>query len=99
MNLAELEKKLLSAARSIPANDAVPFAFEKRILAQIASRKNQDEWSWWAHALWRAAAPCVGVMVLFSAWSYYDSNSAGSDLSQEFENTVLAVVQQEQPAD
>jgi|SRR5678816_2551837 hypothetical protein len=96
MNLAKLEEKLLAAARSLPVSDLVPYAFEKRILAQIKSRKLQDKWSWWARALWRAAAPCVGIMLLLGVWSYYDSNSGVLDLSQEFENTVLGVVQ---PAD
>ena len=93
MNFAKLEKKLFAAARNVPVNDAVPYAFEKRILAQIKSRNVQDQWSWWGRALWRAAAPCVGVMMVFGAWSYFDSNSGSLDLSQEFENTVMAVVQ------
>jgi len=96
MNLAKLEEKLLAAARSAPVSDAVPYAFEKRILAQIRSQNIHDEWSSWARGLWRAAAPCVAIMVLLGVWSYYDSNSAVLDLSQEFENTVMAVVQ---PAD
>jgi hypothetical protein len=96
MNLAKLEKKLLAAARNLPVNEAVPYAFEKRILAQIKSKGAQDQWSWWAGALWRAAAPCVGIMMVLSAWSYFDSSSGAQDLSQEFENTVMAVVQ---PAD
>ena len=96
MNLAKLEKKLIAAARNTPVNEAVPYAFEKRILAQIKSRNVQDQWSWWARALWRAAAPCVGIMMLLGAWSWFDRSSGTPDLSQEFENTVMAVVQ---PAD
>src|SRR6476659_10133566 len=100
MNLTELEKALLTAARSRPVNDAVPFAFEKRIMAQLKSLAIVDEWSWWARGLWRAVAPCVAVMLLLSAWSLYGPGyGSGVDLSQDFENTVLAAVQQEQSAD
>ena len=101
MNLAELERKLIAAARSCPLNAAVPYAFEKRIMAHLKRREVLDEWSLWARALWRAAAPCVAIMLLLSAWSFLLPNSSapGTDLSQEFENTVLAAVDQEQPAD
>jgi hypothetical protein len=100
MNLTELEKALLAAARFRTVNDGVPFAFEKRIMAQLKSLTIVDEWSWWARGLWRAAAPCVAVMLVLSAWSFYAPGyGPGADLSQDFENTVLAAVQQDQPAD
>jgi|SRR5438477_2208506 len=102
MNLAELERKLIAAARSHSIDETVPFAFEKRIMARLKERARPDEWSLWARALWRAAAPCVAIMLLLSAWSFLapiGGASAPTDLSQEFENTVLAAVDQEQPAD
>jgi len=51
--------------------------------------------------LWFAAAPCVAVMLLLSAWSFFGqpANPTSSDLSQEFENTVLAAVDQEPAPD
>ncbi len=36
MNIAELQRKLIAAARSNQPSDRVPFAFEKRIMAQLA---------------------------------------------------------------
>ena len=36
MNLAELERKLIAAARANPPSDRVPYAFEKRIMARLA---------------------------------------------------------------
>jgi len=38
MNLAGLQRKLIAAARANPPSDRVPFAFEKRILAQLRAR-------------------------------------------------------------
>ena len=58
MNLAELERKLIAAARANPPGDQVPYAFEKRILAHLATRPVADGWELWARALWRAAALC-----------------------------------------
>jgi hypothetical protein len=101
MNLAELERKLIAAARSRPVSEAMPYAFEQRILAHVKERPRQDAWSLWAGALWRAAGSCVGVMLLLGAWTFFApaSSAPGTDLSQEFENTVLAAVDQEPPAE
>ena len=100
MNLAELERKLITVARSRPISEAVPYAFEKRIMAHLKSQMI-DEWSLWARALWRATAPCVAIMLLLGGWSLLapTSTAPGIDLSQQFENTVLAAADQEQPAD
>ena len=38
MNVAELQNKLVAAARLSAPDDRVPYAFEKRIMAQIAAR-------------------------------------------------------------
>ena len=64
MNLAELERKLIAAARANPPSDRVPYAFEKRILARLAARPTLDRWELWGRALWRAAAPCIAIMLL-----------------------------------
>jgi hypothetical protein len=102
MNLSHLQTKLIAAARSRPASDAVPFAFEKRIMARLRAQQSLDVCSLWAKALLRASAPCVVLMLLLSAWSLLSpagGSSSGTDLSQDFENTVLAAVDPEQPAD
>ena len=97
MNLAELERKLIAAARANPPSDRVPYAFEKRIMACLAARPVADGWELWARALWRGAALCVGIMVLLGAWSFFGppSNMAGNDLSQDLETTLLAAVDQD----
>jgi hypothetical protein len=38
MNIAELKKKLIAAARANVPGDQVPYAFEKRVSALLASR-------------------------------------------------------------
>ena len=96
MNLAELQKKLIAAARLNPPDDRVPYAFEKRITALIAARAGADRWVFWTRGLWRAAASCVAVAVVCGAVSLFMPATAdnGNDLSQEFENTLLASVDQ-----
>lgn len=101
MNLAELERKLIAAARSRPVNEEVPFAFEQRIMAHVRTRPALDAWSVWGRALWRAAGSCIGVMLLLAAWSFFSpaGTNPTTDLSQELDNTVLAAVDQEPSAD
>jgi hypothetical protein len=100
MNLAELERKLIAAARAHPPSDRVPYAFEKRILARLAARPLADGWELWGRALWRAAAPCVAIALLLGAWSFFSQSSApANDLSQDLEQTLLAAVDQDQSTD
>jgi hypothetical protein len=100
MNLAELQRKLLAAARRNPPSDRVPFAFESRIMARLAAKPLVDVWTFWAQALWRAAAPCVAIMLLLAAWSLFTpANPSAHDVSQALENTLLATVDQDPPVD
>ena len=101
MNLDELQRKLLAAARANPPSEHVPLAFEKRITARLTALPAPDGWALWSSALWRAVAPCVAVMLLFGAWSLFvpHGTSSGTDLSQDLENTLLAAVDQDQPTD
>ncbi len=101
MNLTELQSKLLAVARANPPSERVPYAFEKRVLARLASQPALDRCALWARALWRAAAPCVAMTLLLGAWSLFAPapKPAGNDLSQEFENIVLAAAEPEPAAD
>src|SRR5437870_321574 len=101
MSIADLHRKLIAAAKANPPSDRVPYAFEKRIMAQLRGRPLVDAWSLWAGALWRATVPCVAVMLVLSAWSFFtpQARSSSRDLSQEIENTVLAAVEQDQATD
>lgn len=98
MNLIELERKLIAVARRNPPDDRVPYAFAQRITARLRSRPVSDEWALWARGLWRAAAACFLIAMLLGAFSYlHPGNRAAStnDLSEDFENTMLADVNQE----
>lgn len=101
MNLDELQKKLIAAARTDAPRDQVPYAFEKRVTALIASRKVSDNMSFWIHGLWRAAFSCVAITLLLGAWAVFNPATGpapAGDLSQNFENTLLASVDQSDQA-
>jgi hypothetical protein len=96
MKLVKLQKKLIAAARLAPPNDHVPYAFEKRIMALIAGRAVADKWVSWASGLWRAAASCVAIAVVCGTVALFapEAGDNGIDLSQDFENTLLASMDQ-----
>jgi hypothetical protein len=102
MNLDQIQRKLVAAARAHPPSGRVPYAFEQRIMARVRALAVPDEWAQWARALWSAAAPCVAIMVLLSAWSLFAPNPPPNPtpppLSQALENTILAAVDQDQSA-
>ncbi len=101
MNLVELQKKLIAAARAHAPRDQVPYAFEKRVTALLASRVAPDNMALWVHGLWRAAVSCVAVTLLCGAWAVFNPAASpvlADDLSQNFENTLLASVDQSDQA-
>jgi hypothetical protein len=100
MNPAELHRKMIAVARRNPPGDQVPLAFEKRIMALIREIPQRDQWELWAHALWRGAMACLVVTILFGALSFIGprGSSAPTDLSQDFESTMLASVDQDADA-
>jgi hypothetical protein len=97
MNLPELHSKLISAARAVAPDDRVPYAFEKRVTALIKSRVPPRHLDSWVHGLWRAALSCVAIAAICGAWMLFtpaSSSSTSEDISQNFENTLLASVDQ-----
>ena len=101
MKLDQLHQKLIATARANAPHDRVPLAFAKRIIARLPGRTAPDPWALWSHALWRAAALCVAIMLLSTGWVAFALNrtAPANDLSQDFENTLVAAVGQDQPAD
>lgn len=101
MNVDQLHRKLIAAARECPPDPRVPLAFERRIMARLLAGQKLDFWAAWGGALWRAAAPSIALIILFGAWFLVAvDRSMPTDLSQDFERTVLAAADQEQqPAD
>src|ERR1017187_2961241 len=100
MNIAELQKKLLAAARANPPGDRVPYAFEKRVMALLAAPPATDLLWLWVRGLWRAAVSCVAIALLLGAWAFFNPTAPTNtdDLSQNFENTLLASVDQNDQA-
>jgi hypothetical protein len=96
MNLTELQNKLIAAARASAPDDRVPYAFEKRVSALLASRVAPQNLDLWVAGLWRAAVSCVAVALLCGTWAIFSpaAPKTSEDLSQNFENTLLASVDQ-----
>jgi len=107
MNVVDLQKKLIAAAKAAPPGVGVPYAFEHRIMAHLRSAPAIDNWGTWAVGLWRASVPCVALMVGLSIWSAVtpdnaptaSATSTNGDISQQIERTVLAAAEQDQAAD
>ena len=94
MNLTELQKKMFAVARANPPSDHVPYAFEKRIMARLHAPLPLDLWALWGRLLWRAAAPCVAIMVLLSAWTLVNRQlmDPADQLAVALENSVQLAV-------
>jgi hypothetical protein len=97
MNLNDLHKELIAAARSQLPGDRVPHTFEKRVMALLREPPALDYREWWARGLWRAALACLAFMLLLGALCLATPprNSPSNDLSQDFENTMLASMNQD----
>jgi putative N-acetylmannosamine-6-phosphate epimerase len=95
-NWQSLQRKLIAAARANPPSDRVPYAFEKRMMALLAGRAVTEPLALWVRGLWRAAVSCVAVALLLGAWAIFISSAPTrtGDLSQNFESTLLASVDQ-----
>ena len=64
-NSNDILDRMLAETRQIPADDRVPYAFEKRIMAHIHDApETATFWEQWNRMLWRAVVPCAAVMVL-----------------------------------
>ena len=100
MKLSHLQTKLLRAARRNSPGDAVPYAFEKRIMRRLAARQPESALAMWGAALWRGAIACVAITLLCGAWSFAAQKrqaEASTDFSQDFQATLFASM--DQPAD
>lgn len=97
MDLRNLQAKLLKAARANPPSEAVPYAFEQRIMARLRSARPQDTWAFWSQALWRAAVVCLLVTLVSGVWSVWSGAQQSSqvDFSQEFERAIVLAAESE----
>ena len=85
-------ERLLTQTREIPANDRVPYAFEKRIMAHIkeAPAALADVWSAWAQSLWKAVVPCLAVLVMVAVWMKAPTDGTGAITPQGNVEPVVA---------
>ena len=72
--------EMLAKTRGMPADNQVPYAFEKRIMAHIkeAPEASANLWELLGHSLWRAVVPCLAVMVLVAVWMKAPGETAGT---------------------
>ena len=96
LETSSADERFLKFARNLPGNEHVPYAFEKRIMARLRELLTPDPLTHWSRMLWRAVAPCLGVMllaVLFSAGEPADTSpiqTAEELESTDFETVMLA---------
>jgi hypothetical protein len=92
LNLANLHKRLIAVARANPPSDQVPYAFEKRILARLASLPAVDEWAGWVRALWCSACVCAVIAMSLGVWFSMSSNESelGAGFCRDLEQTIFA---------
>ncbi|MBN8248178.1 MAG: hypothetical protein J0L84_12130 [Verrucomicrobia bacterium] len=65
-HLQHLEQTLLAAGRRHPPSDAVPYAFEQRVMARIraASADRSDVSVDWIRGLWKSALAALAAAVV-----------------------------------
>ncbi len=97
MDLVELERKLIAAARANPPSDTVPVAFEKRIMAHIEELSAQKYSMFWARGLCRGAFASIAATVGAIALLMVVTPRANEEevFADQFESAMLAVVEQE----
>jgi hypothetical protein len=83
-------EEFVKLARELPGNERVPYAFEKRVMAHIASAGAPDPILFWTRALWRAVVPCVGIMIVAAAVSFSHPSDVAGDNEVDLDNAVLA---------
>ena len=96
--MAKIDKileKMLTASRKV-ANDRVPYAFEKRVMAHIKDTPQMtlSMWVQWSQGLWRSVIPCVAIMILVAVWTNTRSTS-----NQATETSPSELIAQSDPAE
>jgi hypothetical protein len=89
MDLDRLSEKLLLAAKT-PADESVPYCFEKRIMAHLRELPApvREPLLFWVRSLWNATPVCLGVCVAaFLLTTGKPTNSATLDVA--LQNTVM----------
>jgi hypothetical protein len=90
MKINEIQAMLLAAARALPPDEHVPYCFERRVMALLGAEPAPDPWALWSRLLWRAAAPCVAIMVALGVWTVVavPSNNSAGTFAADFDRTI-----------
>lgn len=64
-------------------------------MARLNALPGIDKLAFWETALWRAAAPCLTIMLLVGAWTLLsaDNGSSSETLEVAFENTFVIAIE------
>ena len=92
MNHQQLHQNIIAAARKLPAEESVPYAFEKRVMRRILTRPEADIFTLWGRMMWRAAFSCLVVMAATGAWNSFNSLNL-SQSESEFGDLEYAVLE------
>ena len=92
MNTSEVQRRWIEWARSIPPDDRVPYAFEKRVMARVFAQPQTTVREIWGRVLWRACIPCVAIMLISSVLDVFSARSISQEasLGVDLESAVLA---------
>ena len=89
MKVPELEE-IARAARKLPENSSVPYAFEKRVMALLRGRKPEDVLAFWNQTMWKAALACVAISLFTGIIAQFgNENGSGELFAAELERAVL----------
>ncbi|MFM1769904.1 MAG: hypothetical protein RJA22_2433 [Verrucomicrobiota bacterium] len=95
MNLTELHRRLLAAARADAPPGDVPYGFTQRVMARVASRpvvSGTDSWAALLRPLWCGAAACAALALLlqFNLAPLPPDGGEDGAFSAAVEETLLA---------
>ena len=84
-------EEFVKLARQMPADERVPYAFEKRVMANLEAPVT-DPLAQWARGLWRAVVPCLAVMAVTAAFCFSQAGETHADtnLDVDLENAVIS---------
>src|SRR5260221_12060929 len=95
MDLLKQSQKLIVAARTIPGDDRVPYAFHRRIMARPAGRTAVDFWEPWGRGFLRAPFCSVALMLLLVIGSFLVPSAKPASLSKDVGKTLLTRVRRQ----
>lgn len=94
MDLRRVQQKLLEAARTEPADERVPYAFENRIMTHIRALGAPVRQELWAQLWWRAALVSMIASLSLSVFCTAIAKHQELSLAEHLETAVYAPVEE-----